>query len=481
MCLARGLVTAAEAGDRDSRAGLKSVASEMLGSWYAQATEALQQAAALGADPQLVRYWLGRGKAIAGDPGEAQRLLESLVSAKVVDPALPAAALYRALGIALRRAGQLERSAEAFQSALQHAGNDATTYLELGNTYTEKGDAQDAATAYRRALAAKPDLADAHYHLAVSLESLGDRAEAAQAIQRGLAIRPDAAGWHYRLAKIHQASAESGDSAPLAAALGHFQRAAELEPDNAVFAADLARALARDGDLHAAAEQFRRATDANRQDEHLWTERGQAHLALGDLKAAAGCFGRALELAPAYPAALLGAARVHLVLGELHDAFNQAEAAVRATPDDPEALLCMADVSKARGDYATAERHYTGASIKSPRPAGALLALGRLYSEQQKWDKAVTTLERAAAADAGSDEILAALGDAQAMAGNHGRRHEDLPRGGAPGAAATRPPAAAGPHLPRARPARSGAVAPDAGARDGAEERRGAARDWAGV
>ena len=296
--------------------------------WYSQAADALQQAAALGAHAPTVRYWLGRAKAIAGDPGDAQRLLESIVTAKTLDPDLPAAPLYRALGLALRRAGQLERAAEAFQSALQYDGETAFTYLELGNTFAEKGNALDAATAYRRALAAQPDLAEAHYHLAAALEAMGEFAEAAQGLQRGLAIRPDAAGWHYRLAKMHQAEAADGDSQPLAAALGHFQRAAELEPDNAVFAADLARALARDGDLHAAAEQFRRATDANRHDEGLWTERGQAHLALGDLKAAAGCFGRALELAPACGAALLGAARVHLALGELHDAFNQAEAAV---------------------------------------------------------------------------------------------------------------------------------------------------------
>ena len=160
------------------------------------------------------------------------------------------------------------------------------------------------------------------------MEKLGERGEAAQAIQRALAIRPEAAGWHYKLAKLHQAAAENGDAGPLAAALGHFQRAAELEPDNALFAADLARALARDGDLHAAAEQFRRATDANRQDEKLWGERGQAHLALNDLKAAAACFGRALELAPAYPPALLGGEAV--AIGERH--FRGVAAARRRDP-----------------------------------------------------------------------------------------------------------------------------------------------------
>jgi tetratricopeptide (TPR) repeat protein len=419
LSLAHGLVSAAEAGDRDNRAALNSLASENTATWFAQATEALQQAAALGADPQLVRYWLGRGKAVAGDPREAQHLLESLVAAKASNPNLPAAELYRALGIALRRAGHLNRSVEAFQSALQHDRQSATSHLELGNTYAEHGDQPSAATAYRRALAAQPELAEAHYHLAETLDALGEPAEAARALQRAIAIRPDAAGWHHRLARLHQALAENGDPQLHAAALGHFQRAAELEPANATFTADLARALARDGDLHAAAEQYRRATDANRGDERLWTERGQTHLALTELKSAAGCFGRALELAPANAAALLGAARVHLVLGELHDAFNKAEAAVRAAPDDPAALQCIADVTRARGDYSAAERYYTAASVKSAQPAGPLLALGRLYGDQQKWDRAVATLERAAAADSGSDEIYAALGEAQAAGGNH--------------------------------------------------------------
>jgi tetratricopeptide (TPR) repeat protein len=418
LALARSLVTAAEAGDRESRTGQKAVSAEALADLQQQAAEALQQAAALGGDPTLVRYWLGRGKAVAGDPREAQRLLESATLTAGANAAQPAADLFRALGIALRRDGQLDRARDALQTSLQHEGDPALGYLELGLTHAAEGDHSAAAAAYRRAIAAHPDLAEAHYQLGESLAALGEAGEAAAVIQRAIALRPGAAGWHYRLAKLHQAAAAQGDAEPLAAALGHFQRAAELEPDNATYCADLARALAHDGDLHAAAEQFRRATDANRQDAPLWTERGQTHLALGDLKTAAACFGRALELEPAQAAGLLGAARVSLAQGSLHDAFNQAEAAVRAAPEDPQALATLADVNKARGDYAAAERSYTAASVKSARPASALLALGRLYAMQQKWDRALTTLDRAAQADPGSDEILAALGDAQAAAGN---------------------------------------------------------------
>src|SRR4029077_16607363 len=95
------------------------------------------------------------------------------------------------------------------------------------------------------------------------------------------------------------------------------------------------------------------------------------------------------------------------------------DAPAGATPTDPEALITLADVTRARGDYAAAERYYTAAGAKAPHPAAALLALGRLYREQQKGDRAIASLERASAAAPDSDEIFAALGEAQAAAGNH--------------------------------------------------------------
>jgi tetratricopeptide (TPR) repeat protein len=436
LALARALAIAAESAERAVAARAPIIDQALLQDVTAQITAAAQHAAALGADPVGVRYWLCRARALGGDAREAQRLLESVLAAQnhepapaakserpSASPALAIGELYRALGVALREAGQPDRARDALQAAVQSSpagtrGDNAATYVELGLTDLTLKDPQAAAVNFRRAIAAAPNLALAHYHLGVTLLGLGDALQAAQVLQRALALEPDVAAWHHQLAQVHQALYDGGSLASSAAALGHLQRAAELEPGNAQYAADLARALARDGDLAAAIAHFERATASSPADARLWTERGQTHLVIHDYERAAKCFAQALEASPGFAAALLGAARVSLALGSIGDAALKAEAAVHASPEDPDALMCLADVCVARGDAAAGERHYGAAANRAARPAPALVALGRLYAQQQKWDKALAALERATTADPNSDEVFAALGEVHAASGN---------------------------------------------------------------
>jgi tetratricopeptide (TPR) repeat protein len=423
LSLAKALTLLAEEHEHETRAGLnpESSASSPSAQSVPSVDAVLQQAAALGADPHEVRYWLGRAKAAIGDPKEAQRLLESIASAASAKSIPSMDDLYRALGAALRKSGQLERAREALHAALEHQKNlppAASAHLELGLTHAALGDRRGAVAAFKRAVAADPNWPIAHYHLAEGLMALGDGAEAAQVLQRAIALKPSAAAWHHRLAKIYQAGHEPK-------ALAHFQRAAELEPGSADYAADLGRVLAKDGDLAAAAEHFRRATEARPANSALWAERGQVHLALGDLNAAQACFKRSAQLDPSSIAAHLGGARVSLALGDLHDATNRAEAAARLAPGEAEVLICLADVQAALGHLQDAENSYAAAASKSKDPAPALLALGRLYFSQGKLDKAIDVLERAASGPSHgedlreADAIFAALGDVHSAAGAH--------------------------------------------------------------
>jgi tetratricopeptide (TPR) repeat protein len=432
LALAQALVRLAEQREIETRAKLSSTLNEAENRMGVM--PALHQAAALGADPQAVRYWMGRAKAVTGDPKEAQQLLEAVL----VSPApgqFVGAELYRALGSALRKSGQLDRAREALQAALKSnrvravgerylltaapkgAGGDnhtdALTLLELGLTLSVAGDRRGAVAALKRAVAVAPEAAIAFYHLAEELSALGDLPEAAQVLQRAVTLRPEAAAWHARLAHIYQAQNDG------AKALAHLQRAAELEPRNADFAARLARLLARDGDLTAAAELFRRATEAQPAAGELWAERGHVHLALNDLDCAGACFARAIQLTPTHVAALLGGARVSLAVGDLLDAGNKAQTAARLAPDNSETLICLADVQAAKGEVTAAEDNYQRAVLKAPEPGPALLALGRLYHAQLKLEQAIEVLEQAAALAPQTDEIPATLGDVHVTAGNH--------------------------------------------------------------
>jgi tetratricopeptide (TPR) repeat protein len=434
LALARALVTLVETRDFESQAGLKptpAVSKQPAPDAQAIADPlpVLQQAAALGAEPLEVRYWMGRAKAVIGDPQEARQLLETVAGSKSVNRVLTGD-LYRVLGMSLRKVGQPQRALETLMSAPRQLGltagsSDATAaalHLEIGFTHAALNDTLGALNAFKRAVAAAPDWPIAQFHLAETLQQLDEPSEAIQVMQRAISLKPDAAAWHYRLAKIYQAEHDSPT------ALAHFQRAQELDPGNASYAADLAHTLACDGDLTTAADLFRRATEIAPENDGVWTERGQTHLALKELKTAATCFNRAAQLAPTNVAALLGLARVNLAESDLHEAANKAEAAARLAPQDSElhveALICLAEIQMARGENSAAESSFAAAAAKTHQPAPALLALGRLYYANGKLPEAIDALERAAAALPANDEsqrqadlVFATLGRTYRAAG----------------------------------------------------------------
>jgi tetratricopeptide (TPR) repeat protein len=435
LALARALVTLVETHAFETQAGLKPTLPSSKHSLpdaqpLPDPLPVLQQAAALGAEPLEVRYWMGRAKAVLGNPQEARQLLETVAGSKATSR-IQMNDLYRVLGMSLRKAGQPQRALETLMSAARQNGmaagaadDEATAalHLEIGLTHAALNDTRGALNAYKRAVAAAPSWPIPYFHLAETLQALDERSEAIQVLQRAISLKPDAAAWHYRLAKIYQAEHDSPT------ALAHFQRAQELDPGNASYAADLAHTLAYDGDLTAAVDLFRRATEIAPENDGLWTERGQTHLALKDHKAAAHSFGRAAQLAPTNVAALLGLARVHLAENNLHEAANKAEAAARLAPEDTElhveALICLAEIQIARGDNAAAESSFAAAAAKTTQPAPALLALGRLYTADGKLPEAIDALERAAAAlppnDDGqrqADLIFATLGKTYQAAG----------------------------------------------------------------
>jgi tetratricopeptide (TPR) repeat protein len=399
LALAQALTLVSERREAEARAGVKVIGETEL---HSRLTTALQQAAALGADPHAIRYWLGRAKAVFGQPKDAQQLLESVTER----PAAPVADYFRALGKALRKAGEAEKSREALQAALENDTQPEMTYMEMGLTLAAANDQRGAAVALKRAVAANPQSAVGHFHLAEALHALGDANDAALVLQRAIALKPDVAAWHYRLAKWQCDGAS---------ALAHYQKAAQLEPASAEYNAELARALMNDGDAGTAVQFFGRATAVKGNDDGLWTERGQAHFVLGELAEAADAFAQAIELAPENVTALLGAARVSAATGNLQAALSQAETAARFAPEDARALITLADVQAARGDNVAAEKGYQAAAAKSADPAPALLALGKLHMAQGNAAHAIEVLSRALEAHPEADEILATLGEARQL------------------------------------------------------------------
>lgn len=367
-----------------------------------------------------------------------------------------APALYRALGAALREASPTvpARPCTPPSRLRRKATPSRIALVELGLTDLDQSDQASALTNSRRAVAAAPDLPISQLHLGETLLSVGELPEAAQVLQRALALNPKAAALAPPAGAGLPGAISAGNPLPSAAALGHLQRATELEPDNAAYAADLGPPPW----CAMAAWPPRSATSSAPRPPPTQTPAcgpsAARPISCSRTTARPKCFGHALDLAPDSAAALLGSARVTFAQGRLSDAARQAEAAVRAAPDDADTLICLADIAASRGDAAAAERHYAAAATKAhsarPRPAGAGPPVCPTAEVGQGSVRARARRHRRH----DLRRNLRRAGRSSLQLGQPYPGHQSLPRGHPHRAAPRRPPAHARPRLPRPGPAR---------------------------
>ncbi|MBI3761068.1 MAG: tetratricopeptide repeat protein [Chloroflexi bacterium] len=406
LALARALTQLVEAEDRRAEAGLPHDPRQATTETRQLLENSLRQSALLGVDPLILREWMGRERAVIGDPKEAIVILEA-TTASVGASASPE--VYHALGHAYRRDGALERARTALEAATARDSLNAPALIELGQVALALDDKSGALAAFRRAAALAPRDPAAFNFLAEALLALGDRKEAASALSRAIALEPHVAAWHYRLAGIHDARREHGQS------LAGYQRAVELEPESAEYVLGLARALAREGDLADAAGHYERATKLKPGSAMAWCERGELALQLADWESAAQCFAKAIALAPANAAALMGGARAALALGRVLEAQTKTNAALRLRPEDPAALACLADVCAARGDTAGALEANSKAMSHTPDgedTTALYLSRAQILRAAGQLDEAISTLQRLVKLQPSSDEAYGLLGDA---------------------------------------------------------------------
>jgi tetratricopeptide (TPR) repeat protein len=131
-------------------------------------------------------------------------------------PAYPGALVN--LGLLYRKHGDLAKSEQSLQAAVQRDGNDAEGWCELGVTLRLEGKFHEAADAYNRAISVNANFAPAYRNLAIVLDLyLGDTAAALTAMEHYKELAADdkaATGW---IADLKQRAGKNG-AAPGAAA-----------------------------------------------------------------------------------------------------------------------------------------------------------------------------------------------------------------------------------------------------------------------
>lgn len=324
-----------------------------------------------------------------------------------------------ALGIQLRRRGELGEALSVLEGAAQAGSNEerARALVALGGALLASGRRPEAEKAFERAIAYAPARAEVRIGIARAWQGTGKREDAERALKvlaRAAEIAPDLPAVWYALGRARERTNDA------AGAREAYDRVLRIDPSNrlarrrairlALQGRDFARArhdadrLVADGpgdpenQLLAAsvAEKDGRSEDARRHykaamgatkggSPEAWVGIGQIERALGNVAGARAAFRKAIEARPGYSSAWLA-------LGKLEVQAKrpaEAEAAWRKALDD------------------------------DPTYAPALLALGQLHSDQKRVDDAIAEFQRALAVRPGYGAAQLSLGVALARAGRY--------------------------------------------------------------
>ena len=242
------------------------------------------------------------------EDGDAEAALRRFRRALELQPG--AASLHVLLANALREIGDLEAAAEHLEryadvpveladplaEAMVAEASGASAWLLRGHTSLKEGHLEEAVLSYRKALQLDPGNAPGRESLAYALADLGDVDGSLAELYGLIADGRGSARVHFLLGRLLVAR---GDDL---AALGHYQRAVELNPtdDTALF------------------------------------NKASAHARLGDFAAAAEGYARVVELDPRDVVARFRLAMVLEALGRLPEALAELERAAAEEPENEE-------------------------------------------------------------------------------------------------------------------------------------------------
>ncbi len=320
------------------------------------------------------------------------------------------------LGVALRLRGWLDEAVDYLTYAVQTNPNDAHTHYHLGLALQGQGRLGEAIAQFQHALRLDPDDALAHYSLGQTLQTQGQFDEAIDHFDQALRLNPHYVDAHSNLGALLVGRGR------LEEALRHFRLALEIAPDHTDALCNLGSVLASQGKLDEAIRHLRRALSVQPEHAEAHYNLGLALQRQGKLEEAISHYHQALQSKPDYAEAYHGLGVALTLAGEFEEATIHFREAVRLKPEWLPPLNALAwilathpDPDVRREDEAVrlAERACT---LTRYQDAGVLDTLAAAYAAAGRFDRAVTTAEKALA--------LASLGGADGLARTIGGRLE---------------------------------------------------------
>lgn len=301
-------------------------------------------------------------RAVRG-PGAAGQQVDALVAAHPDDPRL----LDLAASYAAAR-DQLQRSRSLLRHALSLDPHDVARQIALANVEESGGDVGAAQKRLRAALLAHPDVLALRLALAGALMRTRSIAQARAVLEAapGAKSQPDV---QFGLAQV--ALAEND----LSGANFALDRAIAARPGGTGLVEDAGLLLMRANHYGAALKRFAQATAMEPSNALYWLDRARAELALSQLTPARSSLERAVGLQPRWLPAVSVLALLDIRQGKGQAALSRVNALIASQPRNVQALTLKGDLEFALHQPAAAQNAYSAAERVQP---GAVLAV-KLY------------------------------------------------------------------------------------------------------
>jgi tetratricopeptide (TPR) repeat protein len=276
----------------------------------------------------------------------------------------------------------------------------------------QQGLLEDAARLYRQVLDSNPAHSNALLLLGLVAMQQGSPTRGVELISRAVALDPEVALYHANLGEAYRM-------------LGHYEKAADsfrralaLDPHLAPVANNLGLCLETLGETEGAAAAFRTALRLQPDLALGHNNLAMALYRLGDKAGAMEHFRRAVAAAPAMAEAQSNLGQLLLEIGRPEEALVHCREAVRLGPEMAEARLNLGRVLRELEHPAEAEALYVDALRLRPGMAIAWNDLGLLAHEQaklpeslQRYDKCLSLDPSFAPAHCNRGVVLAEQGD----------------------------------------------------------------------
>lgn len=316
--------------------------------FFGEAARSFARAAEMAPEATDYRFNQAVSHAKSGMSTEAATAFRSVLSKMPKD-----AAAWFGLGGALYADGRKAEALEAYRNGVTWDSTATGPIFTMGFIHFEQGRLAEASENFRRVIAlGGPDAPRAHVNLGLCYEAEGKWAEAVKEYEAGDAADPRT---HYNLGLVRRRLGN------LTGAVEAFQRATEMRPGEARYAAALGDAYVEAQMPEAALGAYEKAVRSGGENFEIVVRLAQISTKLEKLTAARQWVDRSLATAhtPAEKA------RAHLAEGLLHDR---------------------------RGDLDAALRSFRSASVEDRTNSDAYYNLGILLARLRSYDEAVDAL-----------------------------------------------------------------------------------------